>query len=91
MNVARVPLSVVATTWAHAPTTIGASSGPVPVLPNAHWLYQYGDGRRLAQTQAVRLPDAITAEQLTTLLHSVIAAHPALRSRLDRNRAAPNV
>ncbi|WP_061009698.1 non-ribosomal peptide synthetase, partial [Mycolicibacterium mucogenicum] len=59
-------------------------SGPVPVLPNAHWLYQYGDGRRLAQTQAARLPDAITAEQLTTLLHSVIAAHPALRSRLDR-------
>lgn len=59
-------------------------SGPVPVLPNVHWLYQYGDGRRLAQTQAVRLPDAITAEQLNTLLHSVIAAHPALRSRLDR-------
>jgi mycobactin peptide synthetase MbtF len=59
-------------------------SGPVPVLPNVHWLYQYGDGRRLAQTQAVRLPDAITAEQLTTLLHNVIATHPALRSRLDR-------
>ncbi|MDX1878398.1 amino acid adenylation domain-containing protein [Mycobacterium sp. SMC-18] len=59
-------------------------AGPVPVLPNVHWLYQYGDGRRLAQTQAVRLPDAITAEHLTTLLHSVIAAHPALRSRLDR-------
>ncbi|SEB06254.1 MULTISPECIES: non-ribosomal peptide synthetase [unclassified Mycobacterium] len=59
-------------------------AGPVPVLPNVHWLYQYGDGRRLAQTQAVRLPDAMTAEQLTTLLDNVIAAHPALRSRLDR-------
>ena len=59
-------------------------AGPVPVLPNVHWLYQYGDGRRLAQTQAVRLPDAMTAEQLTTLLDNVIAAHPTLRSRLDR-------
>ncbi|OKH81380.1 peptide synthetase [Mycobacterium sp. ST-F2] len=59
-------------------------SGPVPVLPNVHWLYQHGDARRLAQTQALRLPDAITAEQLTTLLDNVIAAHPALRSRLDR-------
>jgi mycobactin peptide synthetase MbtF len=64
--------------------TAAEETGPVPVLPNVHWLYQYGDGRRLAQTQAVRLPDAITAEQLTTLLHHVVAAHPALRSRLDR-------
>lgn len=59
-------------------------SGPVPVLPNVHWLYQHGDARRLAQTQALRLPDAITAAQLTTLLDNVISAHPALRSRLDR-------
>jgi mycobactin peptide synthetase MbtF len=59
-------------------------SGPVPVLPNVHWLYQYGDPRRLAQTEALRLPDAMTAEQLSTLLHNVIAGHPALRSRLDR-------
>lgn len=64
--------------------TAAEEAGPVPVLPNVHWLYQYGDGRRLAQTQALRLPDAITAEQLTLLLHNVIAAHPALRSRLDR-------
>ncbi|MDR3663001.1 MAG: amino acid adenylation domain-containing protein, partial [Mycobacterium sp.] len=59
-------------------------AGPVPVLPNVHWLYQFGDPRRLAQTQALRLPDTMSAEQLTTLLHNVIAAHPALRSRLDR-------
>ncbi len=60
-------------------------SGPVPVLPNVHWLYQYGDARRLAQTQALRVPDAMTAGQLTTLLRNVIAAHPALRCRLDRD------
>ncbi|MHA7662947.1 amino acid adenylation domain-containing protein [Mycolicibacterium sp. HS_4_1] len=59
-------------------------SGPVPVLPNVHWLYQFGDARRLAQTQALRVPEAMTAAQLTTLLHNVIAAHPALRCRLDR-------
>ena len=59
-------------------------TGPVPVLPNVHWLYQHGDARRLAQTQALRVPDDITAEQLTALLHNVIAGHPALRSRLDR-------
>lgn len=59
-------------------------SGPVPVLPNVHWLYQFGDARRLAQTQALRVPEAMTAAQLTTLLQHIIAAHPALRCRLDR-------
>lgn len=58
--------------------------GPTPVLPNAHWLYEHGDPRRLAQTEAVRLPDGITGEQLEQLLRTVVGGHPVLRSRLDR-------
>ncbi|MUL68440.1 non-ribosomal peptide synthetase [Mycobacterium sp. CBMA 234] len=67
-----------------AAATAAEESGPIPVLPNVRWLYEFGDPRRLAQTQALRLPDAITAENVNTLLHNVIAGHPALRSRLDR-------
>lgn len=58
--------------------------GPTPVLPNAHWLYEHGEPRRLAQTEAIRLPDGITGEQLERILHTVVDAHPVLRSRLDR-------
>jgi mycobactin peptide synthetase MbtF len=61
-----------------------AGAGPIPVLPNVHWLYQYGDPRRLAQTQALRLPDDITADHLKTLLRNVIDGHEMLRTRLDR-------
>jgi mycobactin peptide synthetase MbtF len=59
--------------------------GPIPLLSNARWLYEYGDPRRLAQTEAIRLPDGITREQLETLLQTVIDSHEVLRSRLDRN------
>ncbi|WP_326549184.1 amino acid adenylation domain-containing protein [Mycolicibacterium sp. ND9-15] len=58
--------------------------GPLPLLPNARWLVEYGDPRRLAQTEAIRLPDGITGEQLERLLHTVVDGHPVLRSRLDR-------
>lgn len=57
---------------------------PIPLLPNAHWLYEYGDPRSLASTEALRLPDGITGEQLGTLLRSLVDAHPVLRTRLDR-------
>lgn len=60
-------------------------SGPIPVLPNVHWLYQYGDPRRLAQTQALRLPDDLTTDQLKLLLRNVIDGHEMLRMRLDRD------
>lgn len=59
-------------------------SGPIPLLPNGCWLYQYGDPRRLAQTEAFRLPDGITREHLETLLRNVIEGHEVLRTRLDR-------
>ncbi|MGV0848678.1 amino acid adenylation domain-containing protein [Mycolicibacterium phlei] len=60
-------------------------AGPIPVLPNAHWLYEHGDPRRLAQTEAIRLPDGITRDQLDRLLAAVIDSHEVLRSRLDRD------
>lgn len=58
--------------------------GPTPVLPNAHWLYEHGDPRRLAQTEAIRLPDGITGEHLEQILRTAVDGHPVLRSRLDR-------
>ena len=59
--------------------------GPITLLSNARWLYEYGDPRRLAQTEAIRLPDGITREQLQTLLQTVVDGHEVLRSRLDRD------
>jgi mycobactin peptide synthetase MbtF len=57
--------------------------GPIPVLPNVHWLYEHGDPRRLAQTEAIRLPEGITREQLDRMLRAVIDGHEVLRTRLD--------
>lgn len=59
-------------------------AGPIPVLPNVHWAFEYGDPRRLAQTEAIRLPDGITGEQLRRMLRAVVDGHELLRSRLDR-------
>ncbi|MFI5511045.1 amino acid adenylation domain-containing protein [Mycobacterium sp. NPDC051804] len=58
-------------------------SGPIPVLPNVHWLYEHGQPRRLAQTETVRLPDGITRSDLDRMLKAVVDGHEALRSRLD--------
>lgn len=60
------------------------SAGPMPVLPNGRWLYEYGEPRRLAHTEAIRLPDNVTREQLDAALDSVVGGHEILRSRLDR-------
>ena len=59
-------------------------SGPIPLLANAHWLYEFGEPRRLAQAEAIRLPDGVTAEQLRAALASIVDGHEVLRSRLDR-------
>ncbi|MFC3776665.1 non-ribosomal peptide synthetase [Mycolicibacterium holsaticum] len=58
-------------------------AGPVPVLPNAYWLYEHGDPRRLAQTEAIWLPDGITGDQLHQMLRAVVDGHEVLRCRLD--------
>ena len=58
---------------------------PIPVLPNVHWLYEYGEPRRLAQTEVIRLPETITREGLDSLLGVVVDGHQVLRCRLDRD------
>ncbi|KQH81074.1 non-ribosomal peptide synthetase [Mycobacterium gordonae] len=57
---------------------------PIPLLPNAHWLYEHGEPRRLAQVEALRLPDGIDGDRLRTALTSVVDGHEVLRTRLDR-------
>ncbi|OFJ51267.1 non-ribosomal peptide synthetase [Mycolicibacterium grossiae] len=56
---------------------------PIPLLPNGHWLLAHGDARRLAQAEAIRLPEGITRGHLEAMLGAVIDGHPALRSTLD--------
>ncbi|ORW97377.1 non-ribosomal peptide synthetase [Mycobacterium sp. IEC1808] len=78
-----------------APGGAAESGEPIPVLPSVHWLYEYGDARRLAQTEVIRLPDTITRDGLAALLRAVIDGHEVLRCRLDRDAmtlvAQPNV
>ena len=59
-------------------------TGPIPLLPAGHWLLAHGDARRLAQTEAIRLPADVTRERLETLLGNVIDGHEVFRCRLDR-------
>lgn len=58
-------------------------TGPIPLLPAGHWLLAHGDSRRLAQTEAIRLPPGVTRDRLDTVLRAVLDGHEALRSRLD--------
>jgi mycobactin peptide synthetase MbtF len=67
------------------PTTdADADRGPIPLLANAQWLYEFGEPRRLAQAEAIRLPDGVTGEQLRAVLAAIVDGHEVLRSRLDR-------
>lgn len=60
-------------------------TGPMPLLPNGRWLYEHGDPRRLAQTEAIRLPETVRREQLDTALASLVEGHEVLRTRVDRS------
>ena len=60
------------------------TTGPIPLLPNARWLYEHGEPRRLAQTEAIRLPDTVSREQLHAALAGIVDGHEVLRTRLDR-------
>lgn len=57
---------------------------PIPLLPNAYWLYEHGDPRRLAQTEAIRLPAGLDGDHLRAALAHVVDGHEVLRTRLDR-------
>ena len=62
------------------------ADGPITLLSNARWLYEHGEPRRLAQTDAIRLPEGITTTaQVQMLLQTVVDGHEVLRSRLDRD------
>ncbi len=69
---------------AHPTADAHADSGPIPLLANAYWLYEFGEPRRLAQAEAIRLPDGVTGEQLKAALAAIVDGHEVLRSRLDR-------
>jgi mycobactin peptide synthetase MbtF len=56
---------------------------PIPLLPNGHWLLAHGESRRLAQSEAIRLPEGVTRARLEDMLRAVVTGHVALRSRLD--------
>lgn len=60
------------------------ATGPMPLLPNGRWLYEHGEPRRLAQTEAIRLSDEVNRERLTAALACVVECHEVLRARLDR-------
>ena len=68
----------------HAESVDVDDTGPIPLPPAGHWLLAHGDARRLAQTEAIRLPADVTREKLEQLLGNVIDGHEVLRSRLDR-------
>ena len=52
-----------------------------PAAARRHWLYEHGDPRRLAQTEAIRLPAGITRERLEAVLQA--------RDRRPRGAAQP--
>ncbi|SOX55021.1 non-ribosomal peptide synthetase [Mycobacterium ahvazicum] len=68
-----------------AASDIDESAGPMPVLANGRWLYEYGEPRRLAQTEAIRLPADVSPEHLAAALARIFAGHEVLRTRLDRD------
>ncbi|HXY66752.1 MAG TPA: amino acid adenylation domain-containing protein [Mycobacterium sp.] len=57
---------------------------PIPLLPNGRWLYEYGEPRRLAQTEAIRLPENVTREHLHAALAGIVDGHEVLHTRLHR-------
>ncbi|MBV9321584.1 MAG: AMP-binding protein, partial [Mycobacterium sp.] len=65
----------------HEPTN---TAGPIPLLPNARWLYEHGEARRLAQIEAIQLPTGISGQQLRSALATIVDGHEVLRTRLDR-------
>ncbi|MCA2242335.1 amino acid adenylation domain-containing protein [Mycobacterium sp. WUMAC-067] len=64
---------------------VDETTGPMPLLPNGRWLYEHGDPRRLAQTEAIRLPETLRREQLDAALASIVNGHEVLRTRVDRS------
>jgi mycobactin peptide synthetase MbtF len=47
------------------------------------WMYEYGNFRRFSQMLIVALPSGIVAQQLETVLQTVLDRHDMLRARVD--------
>ncbi|MTE22328.1 amino acid adenylation domain-containing protein [Streptomyces sp. TRM43335] len=65
-----------------APASVPAT-GPAPLTPIQHWLFESGAERagHYAQTLSVELADTVDATALEDALNDVVAHHDALRSR----------
>jgi mycobactin peptide synthetase MbtF len=59
-------------------------NGPIPLLPAARWIYEYGSPRRLGQVEAIRLRGGIDGDRLRDALAAIVDGHEMLRTRLDR-------
>ncbi|HEX5255399.1 MAG TPA: amino acid adenylation domain-containing protein [Mycobacterium sp.] len=70
---------------AAAAQQVDTGTGAMPLLPNGRWLYEFGDPRRLAQTEAIRLPETLRREQLDAALAGIIDGHEVLRTRVIRS------
>ncbi|MFB7949714.1 condensation domain-containing protein, partial [Kitasatospora phosalacinea] len=76
---APAPAAVTAPAPAPAP-----AEGPVPLLPVVHWLRERGGSvRRFNQSVLLTVPGGLGEQPLRDALAALVAAHPALRTRLD--------
>ncbi|WP_129292551.1 non-ribosomal peptide synthetase [Streptomyces lydicus] len=72
---------------APGPDPEAKATGPAPLTPIQHWLFETDPGRagHFAQTMSVELADGLDATALEAALRDVIAHHDALRSRFVRD------
>ncbi|MGW0022662.1 amino acid adenylation domain-containing protein, partial [Rhodococcus sp. NPDC003382] len=70
----------------------GGGVGELPLTPIMHWQSGRGDTglHRFSQVVVLALPTAIDEETLAGTLQAVLDRHDMLRSRLQRDPAAPN-
>ncbi|WP_425470958.1 condensation domain-containing protein [Streptomyces armeniacus] len=62
----------------------GGGTGPMPLLPVAEWVKDWGPGfDRFLQTMVLELPAGIDRPGLAATLQAVLDRHDLLRSRLD--------
>ncbi|WP_410599258.1 amino acid adenylation domain-containing protein [Amycolatopsis sp. lyj-90] len=67
-----------------AAVVAGTRIGVVPLLPVMESLRDLGgDTRRFSQSMLLTTPPELTEERLTSLLDGILAAHDALRARLE--------
>ncbi|MEW2435914.1 non-ribosomal peptide synthase/polyketide synthase [Streptomyces caniferus] len=68
---------------APGPGPAAEATGPAPLTPIQHWLFESDPERagHFAQTMSVELADDLDATALEAALHDVLAHHDALRSR----------